>query len=526
MVDVSPVPDPLLGLPRLDGTHRAGESSGAASRIDVQRPSSGTAAALQHLPEGEERERMLALLVPSLHDVVLGAGWDFDDASRSQAVDLSSPSLSGLASPDQRSSSPTAPPEVSSTAGAKELADALLIRSCKQGWERAFELHRDWVRPEPKAADEVLIRNVAVGLNPVDYKSVLYNFGIADTPWVLGRDVAGVVHAVSPSAEGSSSSSSGGFKVGDRVWTCADSRDSRAGAYQRFCIAKAHTIGRIPPNVTDEGAATIGTGLVTAAVIVYWFFRIQRAEELGADRLPRKVPEVEGLTDSAPRDRRWILIYGGGAITGIYAVQLARLSGLRPIVIASSQNFDYLTSIGAEVCLDRFSEPAALLDDIRSKTEGQLAFAVDCVGSKTAAFCERALKEANGDWSGVGQLCCLAGDPKVKPGEQPATQDLEQRLVRDVKIHKISFSTTFYGDDLFSRTLLADLNALFASGSLQPAKAEVLPDGLASVRRGLESLRDGTAPRAKKLVVRIADTPDASLTNLGVRAELSWNGVP
>ena len=95
-----------------------------------------------------------------------------------------------------------------------------------------------------------------------------------------------------------------------------------------------------------------------------------------------------------------------------------------------------------------------------------------------------------------------------------------------VDLHFLFAPDQFYGDETFSRSLLADLNALFASGSLQPAKAEVLPDGLASVRRGLESLRDGTAPRAKKLVVRIDDTPKADLTNLGVRAELSWNGVP
>ncbi|CAD6980597.1 unnamed protein product [Tilletia controversa] len=515
MVDVTPNPAPhhgLLSHLSVGSGSSAGISQSSGTTADPSSPFS----ALTDDDE-ERRAQMLALLCPSLHEVVLGAGWDFE-RNGAPSTGTASPNTEGITSPlDQRSGSPTAPPEVSSTVGAKDLVDALLIRSCKQGWERSFELHHDWERPTPKPdSNEVLIRNVAVGLNPVDYKSVLYNFGIADTPWVLGRDVAGVVHAVSES-------SNTGFKVGDRVWTCADSRDSRAGAYQRFSIAKAHTLGRIPPNVTDEGAATVGTGLVTAAVIVYWFFRLQRAEELGVDRVPRTVPEVEGLVQQ--RDRRWILIYGGGAITGIYALQLARLSGLRPIVIASAQNFSYLTSIGAEFCVDRFLPEEELLDTVRAKTEGQLAFAIDCVGSKTAVVCERTLKEANGDWSGVGQLCCLAGDPKVKPGEEPAA-DLQQRLVRDVKIHKISFSTTFYGDERFSRSLLADLDTLFASGSLKPAAAQVLPDGLASVRRGLESLRDGTAPRAKKLVVRIADTPDADLTNLGVRAELSWNGVP
>ncbi len=44
-------------------------------------------------------------------------------------------------------------------------------------------------------------------------------------------------------------------------------------------------------------------------------------------------------------------------------------------------------------------------------------------------------------------------------------------------------------------------------------------------RTGLEMLREGKAPRAHKLVVRIDDTPAADVTHLGVRTELGWNGV-
>lgn len=46
----------------------------------------------------------------------------------------------------------------------------LLIRSKYQGWERSFELHHDWPLPRIENPDEVLIRNVSVGLNPVDFK--------------------------------------------------------------------------------------------------------------------------------------------------------------------------------------------------------------------------------------------------------------------------------------------------------------------------------------------------------------------
>lgn len=56
-----------------------------------------------------------------------------------------------------------------------------------------------------------MIRNYAVGLNPIDWKSVDYNFCLPAFPWVTGREMAGVVERVGSEVKG--------CKVGDRVWT-------------------------------------------------------------------------------------------------------------------------------------------------------------------------------------------------------------------------------------------------------------------------------------------------------------------
>lgn len=58
---------------------------------------------------------------------------------------------------------------------------------------------------------EVVISTRAVGLNPIDWKSVDYNFCLPKLPWVTGREMAGVVEQV---GRGVSK-----FKVGQRVWT-------------------------------------------------------------------------------------------------------------------------------------------------------------------------------------------------------------------------------------------------------------------------------------------------------------------
>ncbi|PWN20700.1 GroES-like protein, partial [Microstroma glucosiphilum] len=397
---------------------------------------------------------------------------------------------------------------------------ALLIRSHSQGWARCFELHPDWPSPRLSAPDEVLVRNLTMGLNPVDWKSLAYRFGIERFPWVLGRDVCGVVESVGEAVEN--------VKVGDRVWTCSDSRDIRAGAYQAKSVHKAFTLGKIPDRISDDDAATIGTGLVTAAVALYWFFGIERARETGAHVSPTLAPS---------RHTRWLLIFGGGAVTGLYALQLAHLSAsnVKVLCVASPSNFAYLQSLGADACIDRFLSSEAILHSVRDITgqEGVVDWALDCVGSSTAALCQeilstsrRALGEGEGQEE-AGQLICLAGNPK-RPREEEEVEKsraAEPAAPRAITIHRISFSTTYYSSQPFTSQLLQDVHDLLACGSLRTVQPLIIQDGLAGVRKGLEMLRDGECPRTRKLVVRMEETPkDLEVTVLGQKEELGWNG--
>lgn len=165
-----------------------------------------------------------------------------------------------------------------------------------------------------------------------------------------------------------------------------------------------------------------------------------------------------------------------------------------------------------------------------------VTYCLDTVGSKTATTCHGILRSAGRT---PGEMVCLAGDPKTKsvntatdrPSKMRRTMagnraavDAQAQLNRPVKVHKISFSTTFYGDDVFARSVMADLDTLLDQRQLLPARPQVYPDGLAGVRRGLEALRDNQAPGARKLVINLHDTPHDHVTNLGVRAELGWNG--
>ncbi|CAO1624410.1 unnamed protein product [Sympodiomycopsis kandeliae] len=417
---------------------------------------------------------------------------------------------------------------------------ALLIRSHSQGWARSFELQRNWPMPTITSPDEVLIKNVSMGLNPVDFKSLLYKFGIERFPWVLGRDIYGVVEQVGENVKN--------LEVGQRVWTCSDSRDVRSGAYQAYSVHKSFTVGRLPEPqeiVSDQEAATIGTGLVTAGVALYWFFNLPKPKAISEsrdERFPKQSQQASQSQEAisplpSSSTTPWILIYGGGAVTGIYASQLAKLSGVRVISITSPENFTYLKSIGVDECIDRYKSQDQILSDIQQVIRGQdstssLTYALDCVGSSTATLCQTALERLCSN-DQQPQLICLAGNPKRKRSErdqqsrdQEGIQEEEKEDVSRVQIHRISFSTTFYHSQSFTTSFLDSIYTLLAKKLLHPVRPIKISNGLAGIRTGLEMLRDGgeKMPRAKKLVVDLKETPNLEMTNLGKVEELGWNG--
>lgn len=273
IIDAEIVPRASLEALVTDDKHQDHPKSDATTNL----------ASLYPVYTAAERAAALRLLAPSTHDVVLGAGWTESDSDIDTARRTSTSSSSSI-------SSPSTPPALD-TAG---LTDALLVRSCSQGWSLSFELTPHQPLPTPLTDDEILIRNDAVGLNPVDWKSVSFNFGIPAFPWILGRDIAGTI--VQPPARNED-----GWKVGDRVWTCADSREMRAGGYQRFSVHKKGTLAKIPPGISDEDAATLGTGLITATVALFAFFKLSFAE----DSLAGKLEKVK--IDEQRDERDWIL---------------------------------------------------------------------------------------------------------------------------------------------------------------------------------------------------------------------------
>lgn len=104
-----------------------------------------------------------------------------------------------------------------------QYARAVVLRS-KSG---PYTLVGHWPRPSI-SSKELLIRNKAVGLNPIDWKCVTYGFGVHSIPWISGRESAGIVEEVGADVHD--------FRRGDRVWVASTNyRDNRTSTFQDVC---------------------------------------------------------------------------------------------------------------------------------------------------------------------------------------------------------------------------------------------------------------------------------------------------
>lgn len=154
--------------------------------------------------------------------------------------------------------------------------------------------------PLPKLpSDEyILIKTVAVALNPTDWKHIEF----VQVQATVGCDFAGVVEEVNPNVTGN-------FKKGDRVAGLVVGSNVLVpdnGAFGEYVAAKAGTLLKIPDSMSFEEAAGLGVGIVTVGQGMY--------------------QEMQLPWPSDPlKEKKSILIYGGSSGMGAFGIQFAKL---------------------------------------------------------------------------------------------------------------------------------------------------------------------------------------------------------
>ncbi|KAK3935592.1 putative zinc-binding dehydrogenase family oxidoreductase [Diplogelasinospora grovesii] len=231
--------------------------------------------------------------------------------------------------------------------------------------------------PVPEVRDDiVLVRAVAVSVNPVDAKMI----GPYVTPGAIsGCDFAGVVEAVGIDA------AKNDIKIGDRV--CAaimgqNPLEPSLGAFAEHVGARSSSLIKLPDSVSFETGSGLGTSFMTAGMALF--------KSLGLPGYPL-APSAKNLP---------VLVYGGSTATGTAAIQLLRLAGFVPIVTCSPHNFELVKSYGAEAVFDYHTPGCAAA--IRAHTRNGLKYALDCITTRESMqICYGSIGRAGGMYTAL-----------------------------------------------------------------------------------------------------------------------------
>ncbi|KAL4879197.1 GroES-like protein [Aspergillus karnatakaensis] len=215
--------------------------------------------------------------------------------------------------------------------------------------------------------DEVLVKVLAVALNPIDFKGVDF---LSPRNSIVGCDYAGEVVKVGTIAGRR-------WKVGDRIAGFVHGgMYPDVGAFAEYLKVDGELAWKVPEHISLGEAATYGIPAATAM--------------LGLSYLGIPWEDVEAGRDWG-NDQPVVFIYSGGSNVGLFAIQLAKRAGYAVVVAASPRSSDLAKRYGADAVYD-YKSPTAV-------AEIQMAYpnitrALDCFSEGgSATFCADILKE-------------------------------------------------------------------------------------------------------------------------------------
>ncbi|KZM22274.1 uncharacterized protein EKO05_0011368 [Ascochyta rabiei] len=312
--------------------------------------------------------------------------------------------------------------------------------------------------PLPSAGKgEIVVRNHAAAVNPVDWKIQDYGIFLQKYPNVLGTDVAGEVHEV---GEGVTH-----VKKGDRVLGHAFSLVSNnpaQGGFQLYTSLNALVVSKIPDNLSYTSAAVLPLAISTAAACLF------KKETLA-------LPLPKSSDASPPLSGKSVLVWGGSSSVGATAIQLAAGAGHKVISVASERNIDGVKDLGATAVFDYHSSSVA--DDIIAALEGtEFAGVCDAIGTPDAVKA----------WSPVYKK--LGGKyGSVLPGAEGLPDGIKGTSVFGPSV---ALDDKYIGDVIWAKWVPEALQ----KGTLKASpEAIVVKGGLDSVQEGLNKQKAGVS---------------------------------
>jgi NADPH:quinone reductase-like Zn-dependent oxidoreductase len=336
-------------------------------------------------------------------------------------------------------------------------------------WITAEKANPLELKPAPyvqPTADQIVIKNLAVALNLVDWSRQDMGaslFSWTKYPAVFGSDISGTVEEVGSRVTR--------FKPGDRVVAHADeltNNEPSQGAFQTYVIVDSHMASQIPDSLSHESASVIPLCTSTAACALF-------QKDALALQFPSSPPK--------PPTGKLLLVWGGATGVGSNAIQLATAAGYEVVTTCSPKNNDFVKSLGATLAFD-YNSPTVVPDIISALKDKTLAggFAV-----------------GNGSPTPVIDIISKSNSTKFVASANPNTgapppEDIGFKFVFGTSLRENKVGPAIYEDFL--------PKALSDGTFLAKPDADVVGHGLGDIQKGLDILKRGVS--AKKLVISLA----------------------
>ncbi|GLA32383.1 hypothetical protein AnigIFM63326_011527 [Aspergillus niger] len=319
-------------------------------------------------------------------------------------------------------------------------------------------------KPKP-GPGEVVIKNVAVAINPVDWKIQSLGRYLNQYPFVLGQDAAGFIEDVGSGVTR--------FKKGQRVIAhCYGllTQDPAHGAFQLYPVTAESLVAEIPESLTFEQAVVLPLAVSTASAGLY-----------RKDYLNLPFPEADDVKSTD----KVLLVWGGASSVGASAIQLAVASGLTVFTTASEANREFVKSLGAHAVFDYRS--STVVEDISRALRGLIFAGVYDAIAEEPSFA--AISEI------FDTLDTKVPVASVLPCDRPTERFIPQYVIAYSIIQE---PHNDIGDWIWGKYLPRAL----ANGAFQvKPDPYVVGHGLKTIQHGLDVQKKGVS--AKKVIVTL-----------------------
>ena len=187
-----------------------------------------------------------------------------------------------------------------------------------------------------------------------------------------------------------------------------------------------------------------------------------------------------------------LVVYGGAGAVGAYAIKLAVLANIHPIIAVAGRGEKFVEGLidrsKGDTIIDYRKGNEAVVQGIKDALKGQkLWYAFDAISE-------------HGSYTNIVQVLEPTGNlTVVLPGKN------YEGVPESVKLTTTNVGASHKDDKDYAYIMFRYFARGLADGFFKPHPYEVIPGGLKGVQKGLENLRDGKASGVK-YVFRIGET--------------------